>query len=488
MKKKYLWFIPVLIIFAYYFTNTLQSQQKQKLSLLAALENFKKDPSMQNASWGFYAYNITQQKVEASYQENLSLIPASSFKILACGAALLKLGADYQYKTLLGYKGTIEKSVLKGNLIIKGSGDPTLGTDRVNGGMNIDAFLKKWALAVKSKGIIKIQGDLIVDVSCVSQDAIAPNWLWSDIGNYYGSGFYGVNIRENHYGIIFKSGYKEGDSTTIRYTFPRFPDLVIENAVKTGKIGSTDDAYIYGSPESNFRRVVGTIPPNQEYFEVKGALPNPPYQAGRFLKDMLTGLGIALEGKIRVTYQFQSLTEVLDTHYSPKLISIVYTALALSHNLMTEALFQTSFKKNHEPMSLFSAIEGMKKTLDSAKIDTKGLFISDGCGLSRTNLITAKQMVDILKFYDQSKISQDFEKCLPVVGESNNFIILNQLLENKGKVKMKSGYMSRVRSFAGYTYNKNNEKIAFAFIVNYYTCSNMESIYKMAPVLNAIGN
>ncbi len=488
MKKLLLLLVPFLLFLVYYFPTKLQSQQKQKLDLQSALENFKKDPTMQNASWGFYAYNIHQQKVEANFQENLSLIPASSFKILACGNALLKLGAEYQYKTLLGYKGIIEKGILKGDLIIKGSGDPSLGTDRVNGGLNIDAFLKKWALAVKNKGITKIEGDLIVDVSCVSPDAIAPNWLWSDIGNYYGSGFYGVNIRENHYGIIFKSGSKEGDSTTIRYTFPRFPDLIIQNAVKTGKAGSTDDAYIYGGPESNFRRVVGTIPPNQEYFEVKGALPNPPYQAGRFLKDMLNGLGVIITGKIIVTYQNQILTEIIDTHTSPRLLSIVYTALGLSHNLITEALFQTAFKKSNEPMSLFSAIEGMKRTLDSAKVDTKGLFISDGSGLSRTNLITPKQMVEILKFYAQSKIGKDFEKCLPVVGESNNFIILNQLIENKGKIKMKSGYMSRIRSFAGYAYNKNNEKIAFAFIVNYYTCSNIESLYKMAPVINAIAN
>lgn len=488
MKKFFILLIPILWYIIYFFSNDLQSQQKQKIDLLTALNNFKNDPAIQNASWGFYAYNITKQKVEASYQENLSLIPASSFKILACGAALLKLGPDYQYKTILGYQGTIEKNIIKGNLVIKGSGDPTLGTDRVNGGLSIDAFLKKWAFAVKNKGITKIDGDLIVDVSCVTPDAIAPNWLWSDIGNYYGSGFYGVNIRENHYGIIFKSGSKEGDSTIIRYTFPRFPELVIENAVKTGKVGSSDDAYIYGSPESNFRRVVGTIPPNQEYFEVKGALPNPPYQAGRFLKDMLNGLGIALTGKIIVTYQPQRITEAIDTHYSPKLLSIVYTALGLSHNLITEALFQTTFKKNNEPMSLVNAIDGLKKMLDSAKVDTKGMFISDGSGLSRTNLITAKQMVEILKFYDQTKIAKDFEKCLPVVGESNNFIILNQLIENKGKIKMKSGYMSRIRSFAGFAYNKNNEKIAFAFIVNYYTCSNIESLYKMAPVINAIAN
>jgi D-alanyl-D-alanine carboxypeptidase/D-alanyl-D-alanine-endopeptidase (penicillin-binding protein 4) len=398
MKKFFLFLITIFIVVWYYFPIDLQSQKKQKLDLFTALENFKKDPSMQNASWGFYAYNISQQKVEAAYQENLSLIPASSFKILACGNALLKLGADYQYKTILGYRGVIEKGILKGHLIIKGSGDPTLGTDRVNGGLSIDAFLRKWALSVKNKGITKIEGDLIVDVSCVTPDAIAPNWLWSDIGNYYGSGFYGVNIRENHYGIIFKSGIKEGDTTIIRYTFPRFPELVIENAVKTGSIGSTDDAYIYGSPESNYRRVVGTIPPNQEYFEVKGALPNPPYQAGRFLKEMLNGLGVAITGKIGVTYQPQNITEVLDIHLSPKLLSIVYTALNLSHNLMTEALFQTAFKKANEPMSWVTAIEGMKKTLDSAKVDTKGLFISDGSGLSRTNLITAKQMVEILKF------------------------------------------------------------------------------------------
>ncbi len=488
MKKALILLIFLLFFVWYYYPGELQLQKKEKIDLKTALENFKKEPSMQNATWGFYAYNLTKNKVDASYQENLSLIPASSFKILACGNALLKLGADFRYKTILGYNGNIEKGILKGNLVIVGSGDPTLGTDRVNGGLSIDAFLNKWATAIKNKGITKIDVDLVVDVSCASPDAIPANWLWSDIGNYYGSGFYGVNIRENHYGLIFKSGSKEGEPTTLRYTFPNMPDLIIDNAVKTGKVGSTDDAYIYGSPESNYRRVVGTIPPNQEYFEVKGALPNPPYQAGRFLLEKLKSYGITLNGQIKVTHQKQYVSQILDTHYSPKLLSIVYTALGLSHNLITEALFQIANKKPTEPMNLLTAIEGIKSTLDSAQIDTKGLFISDGSGLSRTNLITAKQMVQILTFFDKSNIGKDFERCLPVVGESNNFVILNQLIENKGKIKMKSGYMARIRSFAGYAYNQNNEKIAFAFLVNYYTCSNIESLYKMAPVIDALAN
>jgi D-alanyl-D-alanine carboxypeptidase/D-alanyl-D-alanine-endopeptidase (penicillin-binding protein 4) len=485
--KKFLFPLLCIVFIVWYYFPT-NSQKKSKVSILTAIENLKNDHSMQNASWGFYAYNISQQKVVASFQENLSLIPASSLKILACGYALMKLGPEFKFQTTLGYQGSLENGILQGNLVVIGSGDPTLGTDRVNGGLSIDAFLTQWANAVKNKGIKKIQGNLVIDVSCVTPDAIPPNWLWSDIGNYYGSGFYGVNIRENHYGIIFRSGSKSGDSTQILYTFPKFPDLVIENSVLTGHVGSTDDAYIYGSPESNFRRVIGTIPPNQQFFEVKGALPNPPYQMGRFLLEKLNSFGITLSGKILVTYQPQKLTQTLDVHYSPKLLNIVYTTLHLSHNLMAEALLQASFRKKNQPMSLISALEGLKNALDSAKIDTKGLFISDGSGLSRTNIITPKQMVEILKFFDQSVIREHFEKCLPVIGESNSFVILNQLIENKGKIKMKSGYMSRIRSFAGYAYNSQNEKIAFAFIVNYYNCSNIESLYKMAPVIDALAN
>lgn len=464
------------------------SQIKQRQTIEQALEKFKKDPSMQHATWGFYAYNLNTGQVVAEHNIEASLIPASAQKLITTGFALSRLGADYQYETKLAYRGNITSGVLEGDLVVIGSGDPTLGTDRVNGGLSIDAFLKKWANAVKNKGIRTVQGNLVVDVSVMSKDNIPPNWLWSDIGNYYGSGYYGINIRENHYGLIFKSGYKEGDSTVLRYTFPKMPDLVIENAVKTGKVGSTDDAYIYGSPESSFRRVIGTIPPGQEYFEVRGALPNPPYQMGRFLKETLEGFGIKVQGKIMVTHQMQKYSEVLDVHKSPQLLSIAYTTLHLSHNLMAEALLHTAGKPKNQPMNLYAALDSLKAFVQQAKVPIEGSFFSDGSGLSRTNLITCKQFVELLKYFHQSPIGKDLEKCLPVIGESPGFVILSQNIQNKGKIKVKSGYMSRIRSFAGYVYNAKNEKIAFAFIVNYYTCPNIESLYKMAPVLDALAN
>ena len=89
------------------------------------------DPVMRNAQWGFVVYDPKTKKVINSYNENASLIPASTTKLLTTEAAMSLFGKDYQWVTQLEYSGDIdENGILNGNLYIIGSNDPSLGTGR----------------------------------------------------------------------------------------------------------------------------------------------------------------------------------------------------------------------------------------------------------------------------------------------------------------------------------------------------------------------
>jgi D-alanyl-D-alanine carboxypeptidase/D-alanyl-D-alanine-endopeptidase (penicillin-binding protein 4) len=57
-----------------------------------------------------------------------------------------------------------------------------------------------------------------------------------------------------------------------------------------------------------------------------------------------------------------------------------------------------------------------------------------------------------------------------------------------GKMKAKSGTMSRVKSYAGYIESSSGKTIAFSIIVNNYNCSNSATVQEMEKIFNALSS
>ncbi|MFT5914728.1 MAG: D-alanyl-D-alanine carboxypeptidase [Bacteroidia bacterium] len=85
-------------------------------------------------------------KTTSELQSGNSLAPASVMKVITTASALDILGTDFQFETQLAYTGKVKNGVLKGNLVIIGGGDPTLGSK------NTLSLLSKWAGIVKQVG------------------------------------------------------------------------------------------------------------------------------------------------------------------------------------------------------------------------------------------------------------------------------------------------------------------------------------------------
>jgi len=94
--------------------------------------------------------DITNNQLIAGHRANKTMIPASSLKVLITGIALKKLGKDYRFKTELVYDGIITTDgILKGNLIIRGYGDPTLGSHHFSKAETYDIVLNTTRASTK---------------------------------------------------------------------------------------------------------------------------------------------------------------------------------------------------------------------------------------------------------------------------------------------------------------------------------------------------
>ena len=181
------------------------------------LESYKKDKDLQHASFSFCVIEAQSGKTIKEYNSELALIPASTMKIMTTSAALGILGKDYTYKTNF-YSFTKTDSVSgisMTNLLIKGSGDPSFNSSYF---YNSDSdFFNPLIEKLKTKGIKKINGSIIADISYFN-NTIPSTWIWGDIGNYFGAGPNGLSYRDNKFSIFYTTQNDKHDLCQIRHS------------------------------------------------------------------------------------------------------------------------------------------------------------------------------------------------------------------------------------------------------------------------------
>ena len=182
-----------------------------------------------NAFWGVYVRDLESGTVLYERNANRPLIPASNQKLLTAATALMTLGPDFKYRTPLLFEGRIEDSVLTGDLVIEGSGDPTFGS-RTNDGVREDPF-DTWVAALQQRGVKKIEGRIIGNDDIFDDDAFGDGWDVSHIGRYgFAAPSGGISYRDNIVRVEI-AGYRSGRAPRVEAE----PDgyLHIANDVRT---------------------------------------------------------------------------------------------------------------------------------------------------------------------------------------------------------------------------------------------------------------
>ena len=128
------------------------------------------------------------------------------------------------------------------------------------------------------------------------------------------------------------------------------------------------------------------------------------------------------------------------------------------------------------------------KNFWSKRINTTGMYISDGSGMSRMNAVSAYHLTSILRYMKKSKNYKSFYTSLPIAGESGTMSNIGKKTYASGRLRAKSGTMTRVKSYAGYVKSKSGKNLAFAIIVNNYNCYNSTMTKKLEKIMVAISN
>ncbi|MBK0383748.1 D-alanyl-D-alanine carboxypeptidase/D-alanyl-D-alanine-endopeptidase [Pedobacter sp. SD-b] len=459
---------PITIIFSFLIITASAKDQTLPIKIKKAFENLLSNNQLKYATVSFSVLNATNGELVFGDKQNIGVATASTLKTITSATALALLGQDFTFSTQIAYSGEVLNSVLNGNLIIKGGGDPTLGSPRWDKTKK-SQILNKVLFALQQKGIKSINGKVLADVSDWDTQSLPIGWIWQDIGNYYAAGTSQLCWGENLFDLSFTVGKTEGSSVKINNP-AIYPFLNITNELTTGANGSGDNVYAYSAPYTSEIYLRGTYAKDLNK-DIGISLPDPALAMAYDVADFLNKNGFETKPSAAAkTIEKQVDLKPLSTIVSPPLKEIVYYLNKKSINLYAEQLLRTIGYKFGKNTSTKEGVKTMQKFWAAKGIDDASLNVVDGSGLSPQDRVTTLTMAKVLYEAKKENWFDSYFSSLPIYNG----------------LHMKSGTITDVLAYAGYVDPEGKTPLCFSLIINNYNGSSATMRQKMFGLLDSL--
>lgn len=382
--------------------------------------------------------------------------PASVMKLVTTAAALDILGPSYTWPTEVYASAPVTQGVLKGDLILKGYGNPMFFSEDL------------WTLlqALRNQGLRTIQGNLVLDNSFFSLP-------YEDPAAFDGAPYKPYNalpeaLLLNQRATRFLIA---PDPVTRRLNIQSelpLPGVRIENSVKASKkAGCGEPAMrVKPTPSETVIEFSGSYAPNcgeNDFYRV--AVPPENMLLGAF-RHMWTQLGGKFSGQVRVA-PTPPKARLLYTYSSRPLADIIIPMNKLSSNVMArQLLLSVAAKKLGAPATPEKGARALEHWLEENNMNWPGFVPGNGSGLSREARITARQLGDLLMHVYKSPTMLEFTASLPIVGIDGTVRKRLRGEDIQGRAQLKTGTLNGTRAIAGFMYSRNGEAYAIAVIQN----------------------
>lgn len=442
----------------------------------ALLEQLQRDltavthmPGVDRGIWGIVVQSLDRPDRLFDLNPRTLMVPASVAKLLSVATAVDTVGWAYRFDTTLQTSAPIVDGVLNGDLIIVGSGDPSIGG---RGGDDFSA----WIDAIKELGIRRIDGRVIGDDDSLEEPRPAIGWTWDDLatsGALYGA----LNLEENRMIVTVTPGPMAGDIPGLTVD-PVAAERPLINRVVTSDRGAAQLLWGEQRPGESALTISGTIPESAMPARLAVAVGNPTLWFARAFRYRLREAGVEVTGEAMDVDDLpaaldRSTQRVLFTHHSRPLADLVRPLFKDSINLYGEAIFRLNAPRTSPTND--AAVERVRQKLAAWGLGPDAAQFVDGSGLSRRDVVSAETVVGILqRMYDPDPAAP-WMLALPLAGVDGTLANRMRSTPAERNVRAKTGSMSNVRSLAGYVTSRGGEHLAFAAIVNNFEGTGAEA-------------
>jgi D-alanyl-D-alanine carboxypeptidase/D-alanyl-D-alanine-endopeptidase (penicillin-binding protein 4) len=417
-------------------------------------------PGVARAAWGIVVESLDRKERLFELNPRALLVPASTAKLIALAGAADAVGWDFRYETRFRGTGSIVDGVLQGNLVVAGTGDPSMGG---RGGMDLTPIVD----AIARAGVRRIDGTIVGDDDAIDEPRPQLAWAWDDLGYATGALFGALNLGENRMPLVVSPGAAEGERTVVLqpYAWGR----PIRNLSMTGAAQSMPLLWPEQRPGEPFLTIAGSIPVGAPPTRMFVSVGNPTLWFARALRQTLIEKGIEVAGEAAdiddIALPPERSGADLYVHRSPALAELAQPMIKDSINLYGEAALRLNSAPSVFPTN-DAALAGLRQRLAAWGVADGAWQIVDGSGLSRRNAVAPEVLVAVLqRMYDASGASP-WMTALPLAGRDGTLTERMRGTAAEGNVRAKTGTMSNIRTLAGYVRTRDGEMLVFAIMAN----------------------
>lgn len=386
--------------------------------------------------------------------------PASVMKLLTTLATLESLGPGYTWKTEAYVQGQLRGERLKGDLYIKGYGDPYLTPE---------AF---WSFvrALRHRGLRNVRGDLVLDDSYFTVEQ-------TDRGGFDGRRYRAYNALPYALSLNFQATrvhlVPDSASQLVRvFSEPTLENLKIQNRLKPvsgpcRRSTSQPKFTVSDRAQGAVITLSGSYSTECDELTYTRLVMDPASHVGGAFRAMWRESRGILGGDVRRA----SVPEAARLFYvmpSRPLGEIIRGMNKFSNNLMSRLLFLTLGAERFEaPGTLEKGREAVTAWLEEAGLAMPELVMENGAGLSRKTRISARNVAELMRLAYQSPVMPEFMSSLSVLGVDGTLRRRLRKTPLVGRVHAKTGSLNDVNAMAGYVLDRRGRRWVFALLINH---------------------
>ena len=193
---------------------------------------------------------------------------------------------------------------------------------------------------------------------------------------------------------------------------------------------------------------------------------DPAAAAARTFARLLEDRGITVTGEPAATTAADDATTLASVR-SATVARIVATLIRVSDNQAAEVMLRQLAIAARKPATFDGGTEAVTDVLEQADIDTRGLVLHDGSGLSRRNRIAPLTLAQTVNVAASTPRTAQLVADLPVSGFTGTLVgRFAKLTTSLGTVRAKTGTLTGVHSLAGYALDAEGRPVVFAVMAD----------------------
>jgi serine-type D-Ala-D-Ala carboxypeptidase/endopeptidase (penicillin-binding protein 4) len=429
--------------------------------------------------WGVLAVSMDRGDTLLSVNPDDVMVPASNMKLLTTAAALYHLGPGFRYRTFLLADGPQREHVLEGDLILYGTGDPTLSERFFP---SATAPLDSLVRLVLRQGITQVRGSLVLDGSFFKGPDLHPDWDPRDLNDAFAAPVASLGFNENLVTVKVDPGTSLGAPAWVRAE-PEGSGLEVLNLTRTFPAGSRSRVWLLRATPWDPIGIEGEVPLGSPAVWRGVPVPDPVVFTGLQFKRALESQGIRVHGSVVVNRDADAsrLSEasmmggwrggvpaprILGTLASPPLLEILRVINKRSNNLLAESVAKTLGRIVLGDGSYAGGQRVVEEfLLRQVEVDREKIRVRDGSGLSPDNGVSAGVLLQVLEYMAGSPWWEDYWSTLPEAGVRGELARMFRTPAERN-LRAKTGTLRQVSALSGIVTTRAGERVLFSILSN----------------------